>query len=79
MQVEYQGSISDSGVFNHTSFGKALLNKKLTIPDPEPLPGRYDSSPYVVVADDAFPFRENILKPYSTDLRKGSTKRVFNL
>eukprot|EP00102_Acyrthosiphon_pisum_P019617 XP_016656827.1 PREDICTED: uncharacterized protein LOC103308147 [Acyrthosiphon pisum] len=34
--------------------------------------------PCVLVADDAFALSENIMKPYATDLNKGSPKRVFN-
>lgn len=73
-----QGRISDGGVFRHTAFGQALLNQNLDIPHCEPLPGREVSTPYVVLADDAFPLTENICKPYTVDLNIGSPKRVCN-
>ncbi|CAK1592743.1 unnamed protein product [Parnassius mnemosyne] len=73
-----QGRISDGGVFRHTAFGQALLNQNLDIPHCEPLPGREVSTPYVFLANDAFPLTENICKPYTVDLNIGSPKRVCN-
>lgn len=73
-----QGSISDGGVFRHTAFGKALLSQTLNIPHPKSLPGREMLTPYVFLADDAFPLTENICKPYTLDLNIGSPKRVCN-
>ncbi|XP_047519014.1 uncharacterized protein LOC125058919 isoform X1 [Pieris napi] len=73
-----QGSISDGGVFRHTAFGKALLRQTLNIPHPETLPGREMLTPYIFLADDAFPLTENIFKPYTLDLNIGSPKRVCN-
>lgn len=73
-----QGRISDGGVFRHTAFGKALLSQNLNIPPPESLPGRVMLTPYVFLADDAFPLTENICKPYTIDLNIGSPKRVCN-
>jgi hypothetical protein len=34
--------------------------------------------PYTLFADDAFPLTRHTMKPYATDLNKGSPKRVFN-
>lgn len=73
-----QGRISDGGVFRHTAFGKALLSQNLHIPPPESLPGRVMLTPYVFLADDAFPLTENICKPYTIELNIGSPKRVCN-
>ncbi|CAF4919353.1 unnamed protein product [Pieris macdunnoughi] len=50
------------------------IKKALT----EPLPHRERNTPNVLVADDAFPLSENIIKPYSCDLNRGSPKRVCN-
>lgn len=78
VNVGCQGRISDGGVFANTTFGKAIINKTLPIPPAEPLPHRERNTPYVLVADDAFPLSENIIKPYSCDLNRGSPKRVCN-
>lgn len=78
VHVGCQGRISDGGVFASTGFGKALNDKSLNIPPPEPLAGRVKNTPFVFVADDAFPLSENIIKPYACDLAQGSAKRVCN-
>lgn len=78
INVGCQGRISDGGVFKNTSFFKKLEKNELNLPANEPLPGRTISLPYVLVADDAFPLTEHIMKPYNRDLNKGSLKRVYN-
>jgi hypothetical protein len=50
----------------------------LYLPQDEALPGRTIPVLYVIVADDAFPLTRHTMKPYATDLNKGSPKRVFN-
>jgi hypothetical protein len=70
--------MSDGGVLLETSLYTALRNGLLTIPKPDTLPGRDVPMPYVFVADNAFPLTEEILKPFSVDLEKGSPKRVYN-
>lgn len=73
-----QGRISDSGVFKSTSFQKLMENCSLNLPEKSVLPGRNKLSPYVFVADDAFPLSPCILKPYSGHQDKGSKNRIFN-
>lgn len=76
--VGCQGRISDGGVFKITSFYNRMEMGELNLPQAEPLPGRAVPTPYVLVADDAFTLSTYLLKPYATDLSKGSPKRVFN-
>lgn len=76
--VGVQGRISDGGVFNHTTFSKALVAGDLHIPEPEPLSGRTICAPYVIVADDAFALQHNVMKPYKGIYEKGSVHRIFN-
>lgn len=40
-------------------------SNKLNLPPPEPLPGRSLAIPYVLVGDDAFALRPNLMKPYN--------------
>jgi hypothetical protein len=75
--VGCQGRISDGGVFNATPFSSLLYQDKLSIPNPEPLSGRIIPTPYVIVADEAFPLKENIMKPYPGSLQQ-SPRRIFN-
>lgn len=78
VNVGCQGRISDGGVFKNTSFYNKLEKNELNLPENEPLPGHTLSLPYILVADDAFPLTDHIMKPYKTDLNKGSPKRVYN-
>lgn len=77
IDVGRNGRFSDGGVFNRCTFGQAMDRNQLGLPPPNPLPGRSMPVPYVLVADDAFALRENVLKPYS---QRGlnMVQRVFN-
>lgn len=71
------GRISDGGVFNNSSLAAALDNGSLHIPEPEPLPGMDTDTPHVIVADDAFALKENIIKPYSAR-NLSPSQRILN-
>lgn len=77
IDVGRNGRFSDGGVFNRCTFGQAMDRNILSLPPPKSLPGRSKPVPYVLVADDAFALRENVLKPYphkSLDV----VQRVYN-
>ena len=57
--------VSDGGVFKNSTLYKALETKALQIPPPRPLPRRDKHIPFTILADDAFPLKEYIMKPYS--------------
>ncbi|ENN73757.1 hypothetical protein YQE_09653, partial [Dendroctonus ponderosae] len=58
---------SDGGIFSNSVMGKALL------------PGTNTTLPHVIVADEAFPLHENIMRPYpGTQTRDDETKATFN-
>lgn len=65
IDVGRNGKFSDGGVFNRCTFGQALDTNQLSLPPPRPLPGRAVPVPYVLVADDAFAMRPNLIKPHS--------------
>ena len=69
--------ISDGGVFKNCSLYHALEHKTLKIPKESTLPGSNQAFPFVLVADDTFPLKDYIMKPYS---QHGLTaeKRVLN-
>lgn len=57
--------------------GIGVMDKRLNIPKETMLPGTKLNFPFVVVADDTFPLKEYIVKPYSqTDLTRD--RRIFN-
>ena len=67
VDVGCNGRISDGGVFRNSRFSSALKIDQLGIPPPEPIPQSENQTlmPYVLVADDAFPLSQNIMKPFS--------------
>ena len=56
------GGNSDSGVFTRSTFGRRMVNRKLDLPEETMIPGTDIKVPFVFVADDVFPLRENIMK-----------------
>ena len=77
MDIGCNGRISDGGVFRECSLSKALEEQSLNIPAPRTLPGRSDPIPYMLVADEAFPLKQYIMKPYS-QRNLTTEKRIFN-
>lgn len=77
IDVGRNGRSSDGGVFNRCSFARAIESGQLGLPEPTPLPGREKPVPYVLVADDAFALRPNLMKPYA---QRGLhiTQRIHN-
>lgn len=75
IDVGCNGRISDGGVYRNSSLSTAINNDLLGIPSPK-LVGDTEL-PFVIVADDAFPLKPNIMKPYAS---RGLTreKRIFN-
>ena len=59
------GSNADGSVFKNCLFGQALINGQLDIPPPKPLPTFPEGGllPHVIVADEAFPLRVDLMRP----------------
>lgn len=76
VDVGCNGRVSDGGVFSRCALSSALENNTLSFPAPAPLPGTDTILPHVV-ADDAFPLRKNIMKPFSTR-NQPAPNRIFN-
>ena len=79
VDIGADGSNCDSAVFNHSSFGKLWLtdSSKLMVPKTNKLPNSSVATPYVLVGDEAFGLKPNLLTPYSgTNLTL--KKRIFN-
>ena len=77
VNVGCNGRISDGGIFKSSSLSEALNNDLLGIPPARP-PADFETKlPYVIVADDTFPLKNNLLKPFP--LRNLSIEqRIFN-
>ena len=77
VDIGCNGRVSDGGVFRESTLCHALSHNTLNIPPPEPLQGCTLPVPYMLVADEAFPLKEYIQKPFS---QSGLTneKRIYN-
>ncbi len=77
VDVGCNGRISDGGVFRNSTLSGALESKTLNIPLSEHFPDENIHIPYMIVADDAFPLKDYIQKPFG-QLGLTSEKRIFN-
>ena len=57
-----------------------LLDGSLRLPEPAPLPGMETTLPFVFFGDEAFPLKENLLRPYpEKNLTEGQLSFNFRL
>jgi hypothetical protein len=68
---------SDGGIFAESGLGKAFEEGKAGLPPPSPLPHDDQEIPFSIVADDAFPLRSWLLKPYPQRFMTRD-QRLFN-
>jgi hypothetical protein len=78
VDIGTNGRISDGGVYGKSSLAEALHNNSLNIPTDRPLPGRNKPQPFVIIADEAFPLKANIMKPYSGRNAVSKERRIYN-
>jgi len=72
------GRISDGGVLRNTVFFDKLEHNKLNIPADEIVRNSNKSLPYVFVADDAFPLRTDMIKPFRQADLNTYEKKIYN-
>ena len=75
MDIGGFGRDNDAGLFAESSFGQALLENKLDLPEAAGVNGHM--LPYVIVADDIFPLKPWMMKPYGGN-GIPENSRVFN-
>ena len=77
IDVGAEGKQSDGGVFSRSAIGSALADGSPKLPDKEPLTSAGQLTPYCLVADEAFPLKHYIMRPYpGRGLSEGP--KVFN-
>lgn len=64
VDIGRNGRMHDASVFRESPLNAQLHSGTLNIPLPSSLSGYDVDMPYVIVADDAFPLKTNIMKPY---------------
>lgn len=73
------GKDSDGGILSKSKLGQAILNNKLNIPASKTFPGTNVSAPCVILGDEAFPLKNNLLRPYPSQQTIADVKkRHFN-
>lgn len=72
------GRVSDGGVLQNTTFFAKLQKGELNIPDPSNVSENFQKVPYVFVADDAFPHRADMMKPFRQAQLDSPDKEIFN-
>nr|XP_042913902.1 protein ALP1-like [Parasteatoda tepidariorum] len=64
VDIGTNGRVSDGGVFHESTLKNNIEQKNLNLPGWQFLPDTEEPAPFVIVADDAFPLEEYLLKPY---------------
>lgn len=77
VEVGGYGRQSDGGTFSDSNIYQQLEARTLNIPENENIPSTNIPAPYVLLADDAYPLKTYLLKPYSRQ-RLGIEERIFN-
>lgn len=75
--VGANGRVADGGVWANTDLAQDLERGLLDIPPPQPLPNDDEDMPFTILADDAFPLRSFIMKPFP-HRNLSQEKRLFN-
>ena len=77
VDVGEYGRLSDGSVFAASNFGIAINNDKLNLLPPRQLVNSGPLYPYVFTADDAFPLKPCLMKPYP-GIRLPEIQRIAN-
>lgn len=79
IDVGSYGRNSDGGVFSSSEFGKRFFKGELDLPENKCLRGTNMLMPHVIVADEAFPLHEHLMRPFPGTQTSGhEDKKVFN-
>ena len=76
------GSNSDANVFQFSKFGMKYMEGRMDTPPNKQLPNYPNEGPmpHVIVADEAFPLKDNIMRPYprGTQVSLPHEEAIFN-
>lgn len=66
IETGFAGRNSDGGIFRASRMGRWLERNGLNMPHPKPLPNDPNDIcfPYYFVADEGFPLKKNLMRPY---------------
>ena len=66
--VGSNGRACDAGIYAKFQIASAVEHNTLHIPPPQPLPGRVNDVPLVIIGDEAFPLKRSLMKPYPAEI-----------
>lgn len=72
------GRMSDGGVFQNCKLSQHMETGTINFPPDDVITNTGKVLPYVIVGDNAFPLKDNIMVPYPGTHNKGSLKRIYN-
>ncbi|XP_067944974.1 uncharacterized protein [Watersipora subatra] len=80
IDIGQPGSNSDGGIWESSEFRRGLDNDQVNLPESEPLVGYEEAGdfPYMFVADEAFPLKPYIMRPFPGRALDSVPKRIFN-
>lgn len=73
-----EGRQSDEGVFRNSLIGNYIESALLKLPNPNPIGINGPVLPYVLLANEAFPLTNFIMRPYPRSGKLDLSKKVFN-
>lgn len=73
-----EGRQSDGGVLQNSLIGNYIESGVLKFPKPNPVEIDGPTLPYVLLADEAFPLTNYIMRPYPRSGKLDLSKKVFN-
>ncbi|XP_018312948.1 putative nuclease HARBI1, partial [Mycetomoellerius zeteki] len=78
VNIGAEGRQSDGGIFRSSEIGKRFEAQTFNIPQAKPLEPEGPALPFVLVADEAFPLSNYIMRPYPHNRYLDISKKVFN-
>ena len=75
--VGSNGRACDAGIYAKSQIASAVEHNTLHIPPPQPLPGRVNDVPLVIIGDEAFPLKRSLMKPYPAEILTDN-QRIHN-
>uniref|UniRef100_A0A0P4WI79 DDE Tnp4 domain-containing protein n=1 Tax=Scylla olivacea TaxID=85551 RepID=A0A0P4WI79_SCYOL len=64
VDVGAYGKASDGGVWNKYTLNSVIERNDINIPAPHNIPFTNRLSPYIIVGDETFPLKQNLMKPH---------------
>nr|CAH7755884.1 unnamed protein product [Callosobruchus chinensis] len=78
VDVGAYGRSSDGGTFERSGMGKKFESNKYSIPRDTEIPPAMEQFPYVIVADEAFPLKTYLMRPYSKAAITSDEEKIYN-